>query len=350
MFKNFDWIIVVCVLVLAGFSLTVIFSIFPGLFLAQLIFFIFSFLVFFFFSQIDHRLYQALWLPIYFVSCILLLVIFVVGIESRGAIRWIEIGNFRLQFSELLKPFFITSLAAVLIQFPPKNLKNFLFSCSFFLVPFFLVFRQPDLGSAIVYILSFGGLVFVSGISLSYILASIFIILSSAPLLWNFLKDYQKTRLLSFFNPGQDPLGSSYNAIQAVIAVGSGMIFGKGLGRGTQSHLNFLPERHTDFIFASLAEEFGYVGVLLILVTYFIIFLRIFKLIQMSSDKYTILLLTGFLFILLSQFFINIGMNIGLLPITGITLPLISYGGSSILATMIMLGIIESIAKEQRLR
>ena len=172
----------------------------------------------------------------------------------------------------------------------------------------------------------------------------------SLPAGWHFLKDYQKERLLTFLNPQADPLGANYNLIQAIVSVGSGRFFGKGLGFGSQSQLRFLPERHTDFIFASLAEELGFAGSLFFLVVYFFLLLRMLKISQQAEKGFAKSVSLGIFFLFLSQFLINVGMNLGLLPVTGITLPLVSLGGSSLFSSMICLGILESIAAYSKQR
>jgi rod shape determining protein RodA len=346
-FKSFDWGITIAVLVLAGISLAVIQSVQPSLFLNQLIFYLISFLAYFIFSQIDFEIYRPFKFVIYLVSCLLLLGIYILGVESRGAIRWLEIAGFRLQISEILKPFFLVFLAAFLADRPPRKFGEIFKTGLLCLAPLFLVWKQPDLGSALVYGLTFVGMLWAARLPLKYFFLAAVSGLLFAPLGWRFLHDYQKNRLLSFLNPVADPQGTSYNAIQAIIAVGSGMIWGKGLGHGTQSQLLFLPEKHTDFIFASRVEELGLAGGTVLLVFYGLIFYRLLALLARDEDLYGNLYLVGVLFLLLGQMFINIGMNLGLLPITGITLPLVSYGGSSLLALMIALGIAQNLAKKR---
>lgn len=347
MFKNLDWYVIISILVLAGFSLAIINSVYSQYFLPQLIFYTVGLGIYFLFANLDHQIYRPFWLPIYFVSCFLLLVTFVVGVESRGAVRWVEIAGFRLQLSEILKPFFLLSFASYLADRPPRKIKNAVFAAIFCVMPFLLVLKQPDLGSAIIYAIAFFGMLFVSGLPLRFILVSLFSTLFSLPLLWHFLKDYQKDRIVSFLNPGSDPMGSSYNAIQALIAIGSGQIVGKGLGHGTQSQLLFLPERHTDFIFSSFIEELGLLGGLVMLGAFAVVCHRILRLIYLDNDSFGNYFIIGALFLFIGQIFINAGMNLGVVPVTGITLPLVSYGGSSILSTMIMFGIIANIAKSR---
>lgn len=345
--KNFDWAILIYTILLCGFGLAIISSVAPALFSSQLIFYILGLGLFFLFANIDYRIYGSIWKQIYFISLILLLVTLVLGLESRGSTRWISVAGFRLQFSEILKPFLLATLAAFLGSYDDSvNTKRYLKALVLGIIPTLLIFKQPDLGSAIVYFVSFSSMLFISGISLTYIAAVVSGLVVFLPLAWHFLAQYQKNRILSFLNPNLDPLGTSYNAIQATIAVGSGMFFGWGLGRGTQSQLLFLPEHHTDFVFAALAEEMGFFGAGILLVIYFLLIWRTFKIAGRVSDKFSKLLCTGIGMMLLGQIFINVGMNLGIMPVTGITLPLISYGGSSVLATMISLGILENIASQ----
>jgi len=345
---SFDWVILICILVLCGFGAAIIGSVAPLLLLSQLTFYVGGLIVFFIVSRIDYHLYADLSRPIYLVSFILLIITLIIGFESRGAVRWIPLGPFNLQFSEILKPFLIAAFAGVLSKNQHDyRFSDFLFHCLWFLVPTFLVLKQPDLGSAIVYTLAFLSMIIAAGGKLSYLVASIFPSFLALPIFWHFLADYQKARIFSFFNPQADPLGASYNAIQAVVSVGSGLLFGRGLGRGTQSHLSFLPERHTDFIFASLAEELGFVGAVAVLLALFILVWRILSAASRGVDLLARTMAAGIAVLLLTQLFINIGMNVGLVPVTGITLPLISYGGSSVLSTMIGLGIIENIIKRK---
>lgn len=341
--QKLDWTIIICVLILLAFGLSTIASVAPENLISQLLFCAIGLGFFFLFARIDHRIFFSLSIPVYLASLILLGVTLFLGFESHGALRWIVIGPFRFQFSEILKPFFCTSFAVFLLNFQKKGFRGFLAIGALLFIPITMVFKQPDLGSAVVYF--FGSLLMVisSEASLLYLFLSAIVSIFVLPIGWHFLASYQKNRILTFLQPQNDPLGSSYNAIQSVITVGSGMLFGRGLGRGTQSHLLFLPEHHTDFIFAAIAEEFGFIGAFAVILVYFFLIWRIFTLAISQKDPFSRLVCIGIGGFLLCQVVINIGMNIGILPITGITLPLVSYGGSSMLATMIGLGIVENI-------
>lgn len=344
--KSFDWVILICILLLSGFGAGVIGSVAPEVFLQQAIFYILGLAVFFIFSRIDFRVYSNLRNPIYFLALVLFAITLFLGLETRGAVRWIPLGPFRLQFSEIFKPLLVVAFASILSN-QDNRLRSYMLSLVWVAVPLMMVFKQPDLGSTLVYAATFLAMLITSGTNLIYLTFSFLGFGFLTPLIWKFLADYQKNRILSFFSPHIDPLGASYNSIQAVITVGSGMLFGRGLGRGTQSHLAFLPERHTDFVFASLAEEMGFVGAISVLVIYFVLIWRIFFVAGRTDSLDAKLICTGIGVMLLSQVFINVGMNVGIVPVTGITLPLLSYGGSSVFSTMIALGIVENIARSR---
>jgi len=344
--KNFDWGVLFAVFALSGIGLLMQRSVAPTLFQSQLFFVIIGFVLFFIFTKIDFRLYKSFQWYIYFFIIIGLISTFLLGEEVRGSTRWIVIGNTNIQPSEIAKPFIIIFFSIFLAE-KEKNLKNLITAIVLIVPIIILVFKQPDLGNTIVYAVIFGGLL----LSVKYymvIIGGLLILGILTPLSWHFLHDYQKQRIITFLNPGIDPQGAGYNAIQATIAVGSGGLFGKGLGHGTQSHLNFLPEHHTDFIFASFAEEFGFIGVIILIGLYTYLLFRILKIINNSDNKTASLIGIGVFSMLFIQIFINIGMNIGIVPITGITLPLLSYGGSSIITIMISLGIVESLVRSSK--
>lgn len=344
-FKNFDFLILLPILVLAGFSLTIIWSVKPDLVSSQILFFLLGLALFFLFSQIDYRIFARFFWFFYLLS-LLLLFLTLLEPQTRGAVRWLEIFGFRFQPSEIAKPLLLVFFASALSKIPIKNL-NFLIlkNLLFLSLPLILVFKQPDLGNTLIFLLMFFGITFGAGLSPILTLGALGFLGLSLPFIWSNLATYQKQRIFSFLNPQADPLGSGYNLLQSMITVGSGQFFGRGLGWGTQSHLLFLPERHTDFIFASLAEELGFFGSLILLGAYALLLARILKIATRLEDKFGILICFGSFSLLLGQIFINLGMNLGLLPITGITLPLVSYGGSSIVGTMIILGIVASVAQ-----
>jgi len=343
-FKDFDWLITIPIIILAGFSLAILATSSGNFFSSQLIFFILGLFLFLIFSQIDFSIYKSLAVFVYLLSIILLGLTFF-GPQVRGATRWLEILGVRVQPSELVKILMIISFASFFSSNPPGNLKNLILGFLLLLPPLFLIFRQPDLGNVIIMIGIWLGIVYAAG--LPFFLGAGVMVFSSfvLPLGWSLLKSYQKARILSFLNPYLDPQGAGYNSLQAMIAVGSGQFFGRGLGQGSQSRLLFLPEYHTDFIFAAISEESGFVGGGLAIIAYAIILYRILQIVKNLKNQFASLLLLGIFSQISLQVFINIGMNLGLVPITGITLPLLSYGGSSIISTMIALGIVVNIGK-----
>lgn len=347
-FSSIDWFLMIPVFVLLAFSLVTLFSLDPGFFRSQFIFLIFCFLVFFVLTQLNSSVLKYYSIPIYIVSVILLAVVLFLGIESRGSVRWFEILGFRIQFSEILKPFLALSFASYLTNLKSYSFKSFLMSLLFLGPIALLIFLQPDLGNALIYVFVVVGTLLIYGFPLKWFMAGFGVWLATLPLFWLILHDYQRHRILTFLNPSRDPLGTSYNAIQAVIAVGSGMLLGRGLGQGTQVELRFLPERHTDFIFATISEELGFIGAAIVILSFAFIFYRLFVIARDSGDKSSktfsiIVFLTIFV-----HFFVNIGMNIGIVPVVGVTLPFVSYGGSSLLSNFIFLGLLFAVNRKSR--
>lgn len=347
-FFAIDWSLLIPAGILLIMGLTTLFSINPSFFTSQLIFAILSILAFLLFSHINYKILEVYAVPIYITSLIVLAFVLLLGFESRGAVRWIDIFGFRIQFSEILKPFLIISLASFLGNRKSSSLNTLILSILLLLPIAFFIYLQPDLGNALIYAGATFLTLLVFGFPLLWFGCGILVLALLSPIFWQFLHSCQKQRILTFLNPTSDPLGTSYNAIQALIAVGSGSLLGKGLGQGTQSILRFLPERHTDFIFATLAESFGLIGGLLVILTFAFLLYRIFVLFQNCDDKFRKTFSACSFFLLLIQFFINIAMNIGLTPIVGITLPFVSYGGSSVLSSFIILGILSSFSSSIR--
>jgi rod shape determining protein RodA len=344
---NFDWWLLVPVAILVILGLTALFSISVVYFKSQLIFLVISVFVFIFFSFANYKIFQLYGLYIYIFSIIALFFVLILGIETRGSVRWIEFLGFRIQFSEILKPFLAISFSSLLLT--KKNNFKQLLSVLLFLFPIlFLIFLQPDLGNTLIYFFVAILTLIFFGFSYRYFISGLVGLAICVPFLWNFLHQYQKQRIISFLNPSSDPLGNSYNAIQSLITVGSGMFLGKGLGLGTQSILSFLPEKHTDFIFATISEQIGFFGDFFIIVCFGLILYRIFLIYQRSDDDFCRIFSAVCFFIILVQFFINIGMNIGMIPIVGVTLPFVSYGGSSLLSNFILLGLLSAINTSQK--
>jgi len=341
-FLRLDWALLTPVLILIGISLTTLFSINPVFFKNQLIFTFISFVFLIIFSQVNYRILESYETPIYLVSLFLLFIILIVGIESHGAVRWLDLFGFRVQFSEIMKPFLMVSLASFLSR-RKTNFKTFYLVLLLIIPLLILIFKQPDLGNAVIFAIVVILTLFVSGFSARFFAGFFIAFIAILPVFWQFLHGYQKQRILTFINPSSDPLGASYNVIQSVIAVGSGAFFGKGISQGTQSSLKFLPERHTDFIFATISENLGFVGSFLILLCFGFLLYRIYRLFLKSSNKFCKIFLASSFSLILVQFFLNVGMNIGVVPVVGITLPFVSYGGSSLLSNFIILGLISSM-------
>jgi rod shape determining protein RodA len=345
---RFDWFLIIPVGLLIIISLVTLFSLNPDFFKSQFVFLVVSLLAFVFFSQANYKILDIYSKPIYIISLILLVLVFFLGIESRGSLRWIEFFGLRAQFSEVLKPFLAISFASFLVGVKNYNLQS-LFKIFLLLSPVaFLIFFQPDLGNALLYASVVLATTIYFGFSLKYFAVLFLPLLAVFPLVWRFLHEYQRQRVLTFFDPGKDPLGTSYNVIQSVIAVGSGMLMGRGLGQGTQSGLRFLPERHTDFIFATISEQLGFIGALIVLACFAVILYKIYLIFINSDDKFSKIFAAVIFFTFLIQIFVNVGMNIGILPIVGVTLPFVSYGGSSLLSNFIFLGFLSAISRSKR--
>jgi rod shape determining protein RodA len=338
-----DWKLAMPCLILLLVSLTTLFSINIEFFRNQLLFAIFAAAIFIICSQIDYKEIELYGVSIYIVSLLLLLVVLLIGFESRGAIRWIDIFGFRIQFSEILKPFLAISFASFLNKKNRTSVKHFFLTVLYLLPIVFLIYRQPDLGNAIIYFSTVILTCILIGFPWQWFFGGLIVLLVTIPLTWRFLHQYQKERLLTFFHITNDPLGISYNAIQSVIAVGSGMFLGKGLGQGTQSALRFLPERQTDFIFATLSEELGFIGSTIVVIAFCFLLYRFFTIAKTTNSTFGRIFTLASFSLLLIQFFVNIGMNIGILPIVGITLPFVSYGGSSLLSNAIFVGFVSAI-------
>lgn len=288
---------------------------------------------------------------LYLVGVVMLALVLLVGKTSMGAQRWLDLGFIRFQPSELTKLSTPMMVAWFLAQSqPPHGLRQFAVAAVIILVPVLLIAKQPDLGTAILVMASGAAVVFLSGIPWSWLIGLAAAVAGSLPILWRFLHDYQRDRVRTFMDPEADPLGRGYHIIQSKIAIGSGGVGGKGWLHGSQAHLEFLPESSTDFIFAVLAEEFGLIGCLGLLAAYFIILARCFYIVLQAKDRFCrylagALTLTFFVYI-----FVNIGMVVGILPVVGVPLPLVSYGGTSAVTLLAGFGILMSIQSHENRR
>ncbi|KKP61508.1 MAG: Rod shape-determining protein [Candidatus Roizmanbacteria bacterium GW2011_GWC2_34_23] len=313
------------------------------LFLRQLIYLFLGFLGYFIIKSIGSHFFRINNKFFYWFFITVLIVTFMVGLEVKGSKRWLNFYFFNFQGSEFFKVFFILFMAEILTikNLLSNSFLNFIKVFLYFLIPFIIIFKQPDLGNAMIYFFIFFTLLIFSNFSKKYLGYLVGLIVTFTPVGWLIMKDYQKARILSFINPHLDVQGSAYNMIQSVITIGSGMFFGRGLGLGTQSRLFFLPENTTDFAFASLIEQFGFLGGFFVLIFFTIIIIYLVKktvyfYYQKSEvDQKKFLYCLGMLTYFVSQTIINLGMNMGIMPIAGITLPFISYGGSSVMALLI---------------
>lgn len=287
------------------------------------------------------------WVPVAYIGCLLLLVaVELVGVQSKGAQRWLSIpGVMRFQPSEIVKLVMPMIVAWYLARHAlPPSFKSICITLVIILVPVVLILKQPDLGTSLLVAIAGLFALLMAGLRWRYIIGALVLLAPIASAMWFFvLHEYQKRRVLTFINPESDPLGAGWNIIQSKAAIGSGGVFGKGWLQGTQSHLDFLPEGHTDFIIAVLAEEFGLVGVCLLLIVYLLVIARGFYITLQAQDTFSKLLagsitLTFFIYVM-----VNIGMVSGLLPVVGVPLPLISFGGTSLVTLLSGFGILMSI-------
>jgi rod shape determining protein RodA len=278
------------------------------------------------------------------IGIFLLIAVLIMGQIGKGAQRWLELGIFRFQPSEMIKITTPMMIAWYLAEHPlPPKSRQLLMAAILIIIPTVLIAKQPDLGTALLVASSGAGVLFFAGISWRFIAAITVTLASLTPILWHFMRDYQRDRVLTFLNPEADPLGRGYHIIQSKIAIGSGGIYGKGWLGSTQSELDFLPESSTDFIFAVFAEEFGLSGCLGLLVLYLLIIARCLYIASQAQDTYSRLLASSLAFTFFVYVFVNIGMVIGILPVVGVPLPLISYGGTSIVTLLAGFGILMSI-------
>lgn len=287
---------------------------------------------------------------IYLAGLLLLIAVLFVGAEGKGATRWLDLGFFRFQPSEIMKIAVPLAVAAFLADRPlPPPAWRILVALVLIALPAFLIARQPDLGTAM--LIASAGLivVFLSGIRWRVILGFLTLVGAALPVLWFNLHEYQRQRILTFLNPESDPLGSGYHIIQSKIAIGSGGLSGRGWLQGTQSHLEFLPERSTDFIFAVLAEEFGLIGVTLLIILYLLITARGLFIAGQAQNSFARLFAGSIAITFLVYVFVNVGMVTGLLPVVGVPLPLVSYGGTSMVTLLAGFGILMSIHTHRRM-
>lgn len=397
---KFDFGIFIPVSLLIAIGLTAIYSstfnhpTMSGNFNRQVVFAVAAFFVFFITYSIPTNTFKMIVVPTYLFSLLLLLVVLVVGRKTSGARSWLDIGPFGFQPSEFSK---IGTVLVMALFLSRKNtdidsFKDILISLAIGLIPVLLILLEPDMGTAIVFLGTILILIFWKGISLFglftvlspgfvaiaaifgfyYFLAALILVLAMLVLfrkdvffsgsifalnlgagfftdyLYNALSPHQQKRIQSFIDPNTDPLGAGYNTIQAKVAIGSGGLFGKGFLHGNQTQLQYIPEQWTDFIYCVIGEEFGFVGSMIVLILFVYLFLRILKIASSTKDEFLSLTIIGILSIYIIHFLINVGMVVGILPVIGIPLPFVSYGGSSLLVNMFMLGIVANVYKNRK--
>ena len=347
--KNFDYILLISILLLGLISAFSMYSTDGGEILFHSKSHISKFLIFFmmmiFLSFLNIRFWHNFAYIFYIVILLFLIWASLYGVKASGSQRWINLYFINLQPSELMKVAIIVCLAKYYhrIQFNRvNNFKNIFIALTILILPIMLVVAQPDLGTSILIALSGLVVIWLAGLNIKYFIYSLITLLISAPFVISLLKPYQKLRILTFLNPDRDPLGAGYQIIQSKIAVGSGGLSGKGFLKGTQSYLEFLPEKHTDFIFTLFAEEHGFIGSLVLLLLYIIIIYRVLKIGAISRSYFAKLFCYGYGSAIFFYVTVNMSMVLGLLPIVGSPLPIMSYGGSSMLATMIGFAIVMS--------
>src|SRR3989344_1251956 len=354
-FKNIDWVLFLAIIPILVFGLGALWPLSGDtiFFKKQVISIIIGICIFFLASTTDPRFFRksSIVLTFYFICVFLLLLLFVFGNFINGAQSWFKFGIFGFQPVDLMKVILVLVLAKYFSRRHVEiaHIRHIVVSGLYMFIPFLLVFLQPDFGSAMILGIIWFGMVLASGLSKKHILILTTIGLVIFASLYIFVfAPYQKQRLSNFLNPLADVHGSGYNVLQSTIAVGSGQVIGKGLGFGTQSRLRVLPEYQTDFIFAAYAEEWGFVGVLILLGLYGIIIVRTLLIAAHGADNFNSLFGIGIALMFLSHIVINIGMNMGIMPVTGITLPFMSYGGSHIVASFLGLGILQAMRKYSR--
>jgi rod shape determining protein RodA len=351
---HFDWALLGMVLAIASIGILNLYSAAakietagPPLYLKQVFWLLIGLAVMVTIAFVEYRFFSDFAYIVYTIALVLLLVVLAYGMITSGAQRWVKIGPLSFQPSEFVKISFILALAKFFHRPPDRkgySLKQLPLPFLLLLLPMVLILKQPDLGTAIVLLLVFFSILIFVKIRWSSLLTIGLTGAGIVPLLWNFLKGYQKKRIITFFNPDLDPLGAGYHLIQSKIAIGSGGILGKGFMKGTQSKLGFLPEQQTDFIFSALGEEWGLVGSLFVIGLYVALILWGLRIAVQAKDRFSAILAFGVVAMLFWHVFINIGMVVGMMPVVGIPLPLLSYGGSFIVSTLIGVGLLLNVS------
>lgn len=346
--QEINWFVVSVVSIISVVGLAMMLSAGAGEFSLwasrQLLHFGIGFIIMLIIALLPMRILIDYAYPIYFLGVIVLVGVDIIGHTGMGAQRWLKLGGFTLQPSEFMKIALILALARYFHNTHPEDIRRITFlilPALLIIVPVILIYRQPNLGTSVITALVGGTLCFLAGIRWRYFISLLVLAAASAPIAWQyFLHDYQKERVMTFLDPQQDPLGSGYNILQSIIAIGSGGLFGKGYMQGSQNQLNFLPEKHTDFIFTMLSEEFGFIGSMIILGLYGVLMISGMVVALRSRSTFGAMLAAGVTTIIFVHVFINCGMVMGIMPVVGLPLPLMSYGGSVTLSTLMGIGLI----------
>lgn len=352
--QNFDWLLLALVLIIAAMGIVNLYSAGfnrtpPGatpIYLKQIYWLGVGLILVGVTVLYDYRHLQKLAYPLYILTVILLLGVMFGGKMVSGSRRWLPLGPFSFQPAELAKIAIILVLARHFSRgqpFSPLGLRELLMPLALVFIPVLLIVKQPDLGSGILVLLTAMSVILFVGVNWRTLVVSTFSLVLLSPVIWHFLKDYQRQRVLTFLNPEKDPLGAGYHIIQSKIAVGSGQFWGKGFLHGTQSQLQFLPEQHTDFVFSVFAEEWGFIGSVVLLLLFTGVTLWGLQVARDCKENFGHLLALGVVSLIFWQFFINLGMVTGLLPVVGIPLPFFSYGGSSLITTFLGVGFLLNI-------
>lgn len=337
--KSVDVWFVLPVVFLVTLGLVVLSAIAPAIFPTYYFYIVIGLLAFVIFASVDLEIFLFYSKQLFIISVALLTLPPLIGQVTRGVVRWIPIGALTIQPSELVRPFVLLFFAQYFTS-QSVTVKRLFTGIGLFAIPFILIVLQPSLGVAVLTGFGFLGVLLATDLPKKYFLYIVGAGIAALPLVWLLLAPYQRSRVMAFVNPATDPLGSGYNSIQSTISVGSGGLTGRGLGKGVQTQLNFLPERQTDFMFASISEELGFVGAGIVLVVFFVLLMQMARRMENARSPATRAFVAGFLLSFFAQTLVHVGMNMALFPITGIPLPLVSAGGSSFMATMMGLGLI----------
>ena len=354
-FQIFDFPLLTITLMLCAIGVAAIYSanlqsdsaFMKSLYFKQVYYIILSLGIMMAVALIDYRALERFAYPLYFIGLFALSATLIFGKVGGGSRRWVTLAGYNIQPSELMKIILIIILARVFDDMMKKDdlgAADLVRPGLITLVPFIMVASQPDLGTAMIFIFVFVCMAFFNGLKADFLARTTALLALATPSFWFLLKPYQKNRILTMLNPEADPMGHGYHIIQSKIAIGSGGLWGKGIFMGTQSKLNFLPAKHTDFIFSVLAEEVGFFGAAALIALFFILILRMMEVMSLAKDKFGSLLVMGVASMISFNFLFNIGMTMGLFPVVGIPLPFISYGGSALITNFIGMGLVLNVS------